>query len=174
MKKLTSIQPQQIERAIFLIRGFKVMLDRDLALLYGVSTSQFNKAVSRNLERFPADFMFQLTWPEFRNLMFQFGTSSWGGSRKLPRVFTEQGIAMLSGTLRSQRAIKMNIHIMRAFVKLREFLSTHKELAQKLVELEGKIGGHDAVIRNIIIAIRKIMKKPSPPPKPKGPIGFQP
>lgn len=174
MKKLTVfISIGQIERAIFFIRGCKVMLDRDLALLYGVSTSQLNKAVSRNLNRFPTDFMFQLSETESRNLMFQIGTSSWGGSRKLPRVFTEQGVAMLSGILRSKRAVQMNIRIMRAFVKLRDFLSTHKELAQKLMDLEGKIGKHDSAIRNIILAIRKMTRTTTPSAaKPKGPIGF--
>ena len=149
------------------------MLDKDLAILYGVSTSQFNKAVMRNSDRFPEDFMFQLSKEEYRNLMFHFGTSSWGGVRKLPRVFTEQGVAMLSGVLRSKRAVQMNVRIMRAFVKLREFLSTNKELARKLFELEQRLGGHDEAIRDIVVAIRKMMKPPVPK-KSKGPIGFHP
>lgn len=147
------------------------MLDKDLSALYGVSTSQLNKAVSRNVDRFPEDFMFQLNREEYGNLMFHFGTSSWGGGRKRPRVFTEQGVAMLSGVLRSRRAVQMNIRIMRAFVKLREFLSTNKELARKLVELEQRLGGHDEAIRDIIGAIREMMNPPIPK-KPKGPIGF--
>ena len=173
MKKLTSsVTTEQIERAIFLIRGQRVLLDKDLSILYGVSTGQLNQAVSRNLDRFPADFMFQLTKEEHKNLISQIGTSSWGGVRKRSRVFSEQGVAMLSGVLRSKRAVQMNIRIMRAFVKFREFLSTHKEFAQKLVELERKIGKHDESIRNIIAALRQMMTPPSP--KPKGPIGFQP
>lgn len=173
MKKIASVIPdQRIERAILLIRGLKVMLDKDLAMLYEVSTSQLNKAVTRNQERFPPDFMFQLTPEEHRNLMFHFGISSWGGVRKRPRVFTEQGVAMLSGVLRSKRAVQMNVRIMRAFVKLREFLSTNKELARKLVSLERRLGGHDEAIRDIIAAIREMMAPV--PKKPKGPIGFQP
>jgi hypothetical protein len=174
MKKRISLIPNEhIERAILLIRGHKVMLDKDLAILYGVSTSQLNKAVIRNLDRFPVDFMFQLGKEEHRNLMFHFGTSSWGGARKRPRVFTEQGVAMLSGVLRSKRAAQMNVRIMRAFVKLREFLSTNKELAQKLVDLEQRLGGHDEAIRDIITAIREMMNPPIHK-KPKGSIGFHP
>src|SRR3972149_4807704 len=112
-----------IEQAIFLIRGQKVMLDVDLAKLYGVTTFNLNKAVKRNLDRFPEDFMFQLNYQEVRNLIFQFGISSWGGTRKLPRAFTEQGVAMLSSVLKSKRAIQVNIQIMRAFIKLKEMLS---------------------------------------------------
>jgi hypothetical protein len=172
-KRISMIPNESIERAILLIRGHKVMLDKDLAILYGVSTSQLNKAVMRNADRFPDDFMFQLTRQEHQNLMFHFGTSSWGGARKLPRLFTEQGVAMLSGVLRSRRAVLMNIRIMRAFVKLREFLSTNKELARKLVELEQRLGGHDESIRNIIVTIREMMNLPVHK-KPKGPIGFHP
>ena len=106
---------ERIEKALLIIRGEKVLLDKDLALLYGVSTSVLNKAVTRNIERFPEDFMFQLTREEFDNLKFHFGTSSWGGTRKLPRAFTEQGVAMLSSVLNSKRAIEVNILIMRAF-----------------------------------------------------------
>jgi hypothetical protein len=129
-----------IQRSIRLIRGQKVLLDRDLAVLYGVPTKQLNKAISRNPDRFPDDFMFQLTKEEVENLRFQFGTSSWGGHRYQPYAFTEQGVAMLSSVLRSKRAVRMNIRIMRAFVQLREILSTHKELAHKLAELERRIG----------------------------------
>ena len=107
---------------IFLIREKKVMLDKDLASLYGVSTGNLNKAVKRNLKRFPDDFMFRLTDNELENLKFQFGTSSWGGTRSLPFAFTEQGVAMLSGVLNSDRAILVNIQIMRIFTKVREML----------------------------------------------------
>jgi len=109
------IPAERIESAILVIRGEKVLLDKDLALLYGVSTSVLNKAVTRNIDRFPPDFMFQLRREEFDNLKFHFGTSSWGGARKLPRAFTEQGVAMLSGVLTSKRAVRVNIEIMRAF-----------------------------------------------------------
>lgn len=147
--------PQEvIESKIYLIRGRKIMLDRDLAKLYGVMTFNLNKAVNRNLDRFPEDFMFQLSKREAKNLIFQFGISSWGGVRKLPYVFTEQGVAMLSSVLRSKRAIQVNIAIMRTFVKLKVILSTHKELSRKLNELERKIEKHDVDIQSVFEAIR--------------------
>ena len=121
-----------IENKIYLIRWQKVMLDKDLAELYGVSTSVLNKAVTRNRDRFPPDFMLQLTREEFSNLKCHFGTSSWGGTRKLPRAITEQGVAMLASVLRSKRAVQVNIQIMRAFVRLRQLLSTHADLAKSL------------------------------------------
>ncbi len=134
------IPSQSIEEKIFLIRGQRVMLDRDLALLYGVTTFNLNKAVKRNLDRFPPGFMFQLTVAETENLRFHLGISSsgHGGRRYLPYAFTEQGVAMLSGILRSPRAVQVNVAIMRAFVRLRETLSLHKELAHKLADLERK------------------------------------
>ena len=153
---------ERIEQTILLLRGHKIILDRDLAAMYGVSTRDLNKAVSRNLDRFPDDFMVQLTRAEFNDLKFQFGTSSWGGTRKLPRAFTEQGIAMLSSVLRSKRAIHVNIAIMRAFVKLREFAASHKTLATKLEQLERKVGGHDGQIRSLFDAIRQLMEPPTP------------
>ena len=127
-----SVPAERIERVILLIRCHKVILDKDLAAMYGVATRDLNKAVSRNIERFPDDFMIQLTRSEFNNLKYQFGTSSWGGARKLPKAFTEQGIAMLSGILRSKWAIQVNITIMRAFVRLRQWAVTHKQMAAKL------------------------------------------
>ena len=136
------------------------MIDKDLASLYGVETRNLNKAVNRNIERFPEDFMFQLSKEELENLMFHFGTSSWGGTRKLPYVFTEQGVAMLSCVLRSKRAVKVNIQIMRAFVRLRQILSVHKEFEMKLRELEGKLEEHDADIHDIFEAIRQLMGIP--------------
>jgi hypothetical protein len=164
MNEKTSLVPmQRIERCILMIRGEKVMLDRDLAVLYGVSTGNLNKAVSRNLDRFPQDFMFELTEDEFENLKFHFGTSSWGGTRKLPRAFTEQGVAMLSGILRSRRAVFVNVEIMRTFVRLRRILSTHKELALKLQEMEKK---YDAQFKVVFEAIRQLML-PSEPEPPK-------
>lgn len=158
-----------IENKILIIRGQKVMLDKDLAILYGVETFNLNKAVNRNLTRFPSDFMFQLTRDEFNNLIFQFGISSWGGTRKLPYAFTEQGVAMLSSVLRSERAVQVNIQIMRAFVKLREIISTHKELAQKLKELELKVESHDENITAIFEAINQLLAVEE---KPKRKIGF--
>lgn len=114
------------------------MLDKDLAELYGVQTKAFNRAVKRNQARFPPDFMFQLTAKEFANLRFQIGTSSWGGRRYRPYAFTEQGVAMLSSVLNSERAVRVNIEIMRAFVRLRQLLSSHADLAKKLEALEGR------------------------------------
>ena len=152
---------ERIEQTILVIRGHKVILDRDLAAMYGVSTRDLNKAVSRNLDRFPDDFVLQLTRLEFNNLKSQFGTSSWGGTRKVPRAFTEQGIAMLSSVLRSKRAIQVNIAIMRAFVTLREFAVGHKALATKLEQLERKVGGHDGQIRSLFDAIRQLMEPPA-------------
>ncbi len=129
--KQLPIPVERIEKAILLIRGEKVLLDKDLAVLYGVSTSVLNKAVTRNIDRFPSDFMFQLTRKEFSDLKFHFGTSSWGGTRKLPRAFTEQGVAMLSGVLKSKRAVRVNVEIMRAFVKLRRMLASNDRTCQK-------------------------------------------
>jgi hypothetical protein len=137
-----------------------------LKILYQVPTRNLNKAVNRNLDRFPEDFMFQLTREEFNNLKFHFGTSSWGGTRKLPHVFTEQGVAMLSSVLRSKRAVAVNIEIMRAFVRLREMLSSHAELASKLEELEKK---YDAQFKIVFEAIRQLMAPKEVPKK----IGFQ-
>ncbi|MEO6785367.1 MAG: ORF6N domain-containing protein [Chthoniobacteraceae bacterium] len=164
------IQPEQIEQAILLIRGQRVMLDRDLAALYGVTTGNLNKAVQRNPDRFPADFMFQLTTEEAENLRFQFGSLKHGQHFKyLPRVFTQEGVAMLSSVLRSPRAVQVNIAIMRVFVRLREALAMHKELARKLSELERKIEGHDTGIRTLFDAIRQLT---TPPVKPRREIGF--
>ncbi|MGL3710912.1 ORF6N domain-containing protein [Leptospirillum ferriphilum] len=170
MPKSDSLIPvESITSRIFLIRGQKVMLDSDLAELYGVTTSALNQAVKRNTDRFPPDFMFQMTDPEFSNLKSQFVTSSWGGRRKLPLVFTEQGVSMLSSVLHSERAIQVNIAIMRAFVQIREMLSTHKELAYKLEELERKVGIHDQTIVQLIEAIRQLME---PPAEKRKKIGF--
>jgi len=161
------ISAEVVATKILLVRGKKVMLDSDLAELYGVKTKELNQAVQRNLERFPEDFMYQLTRQEVINLKSQIVTSSWGGVRKLPRVFTEQGVAMLSGLLNSKRAIHVNIAIMRAFVKLRQVLLTHKELAQKLEELERKYQLHESDIQVIFEAINKLLEPPPEPPKPR-------
>jgi hypothetical protein len=166
------IPVEQIEHAILLIRGQKVMLDADLAGLYGVTVGRLNEAVKRNRDRFPADFMFQLAESEFANLKSQIAISSfgWGGRRHPPYAFTEQGVAMLSSVLKSKRAVQVNIAIMRAFVKLREMLSAHTELRQKLAELERKLEGHDGQIRSLFNAIRQLMVPPHPKPRK---IGFR-
>ena len=170
MKSL--IPADMLERKIRFIRGHRIMLDRDLAVLYGVGTRDLNKAVSRNPERFPEDFVLQLDKKEFENLMFQSGTSSWGGTRKMPYAFTEHGILMLSSVLKSSRAIQVNIQIMRAFVKLRELLSTHKDLARKLEALEKK---YDAQFKSVFDAIRMLMTTPpDTDPGPKAVPGFKP
>ena len=168
MTSSLDIPPERIERRILLVRGQRVMLDEDLAELYHVETKVLNRAVRRNLSRFPADFMFPLTTAEFRDLRFQFGTSSrWGGRRYIPMAFTEQGVAMLSSVLRGERAVQVNIAIMRAFVKLREMLSSNRDLARRLNKLEKK---YDARFRVVFDAIRELMK---PPEKPKSRIGFR-
>jgi hypothetical protein len=130
------VTPGLVEQKIHVIRGQKVMIDEDLAQLYDVETKQLNRAVQRNIDRFPDDFMFQLTKEEYQNLKYQFGTSSWGGKRKPAYAFTELGVAMLSSVLNSDRAVQVNIYIMRAFVKLREIMATNKEVAQKIEKLE--------------------------------------
>jgi hypothetical protein len=164
------VSGEEIEHVILLIRGQKVMLDRDLARLYDVETKALNRAVQRNLDRFPADFMFQLAEEEYDSLRFQFGTLKRGQhSKYLPFVFTQEGVAMLSGVLRSPRAVQVNIAIMRAFVRLRETLSLHKELAHKLADLERKIENHDENIRSLFDAIRQLM---TPPETPHREIGF--
>ena len=143
------------------------MLDADLADLYGVETKALNRAVRRNVGRFPDDFMFQLTFDEAENLKCQFGTSRWGGRRYQPYAFTEQGVAMLSSVLRSERAVRVNIEIMRAFVQLRQMLASHADLARKLVALEKK---YDAQFKIVFDAIRELMTPPEPPRKRR--IGF--
>jgi hypothetical protein len=174
------IPAERIDRSILLIRSHKVMLDADLAELYGVETKALNRAVKRNLNRFPEDFMFQLTADEFENLKYHIGTSNlksqfaisssgWGGRRHPPYVFTEQGVAMLSSVLRSKRAVRVNIEIVRAFVRLCRILSSHKDLARKLEELERKVGAHDQQIQAVFQAIRQLMA-PQEPKKRK--IGF--
>ena len=149
----TFISHESIERKIYIIRGKKVMFDRDLAALYGVTTGNLNKAVARNLERFPEDFMFQLSPPEFKNLIFHFGTSSWGGTRKRPRVFTDYGILILSSVLKSRRAVQVNIQIMRTFIKLKEYILSHKDLQRKIEELEKK---YDAQFSSVFQAINEL------------------
>jgi len=161
----------QIEQRILIIRGQRVMLDADLAELYGVETKQLVRAIKRNISRFPPDFMLQLSKDDFENLRRHFGTSSqWGGRRYPPYAFTEQGVAMLSSVLRSKRAIQVNIEIMRAFVRLRRILASHAGLARKLDILEKK---YDAQFRVVFDAIRQLSSPPeSEPEPPKKRIGF--
>lgn len=174
------VQAERIEGAILLLRGQRVLLDSDLAVFYGVETKALVRAAKRNIERFPADFMFQLTKGEFdelrcqtgtSSLRSQAGTSSWGGRRYRPYAFTEQGVAMLSSVLRSKRAVRVNVEIMRAFVRLRRVLAVNAELARRLDELEARVGRHDEQFIAVIQAIRELME---PPPGPKkGRIGFR-
>jgi hypothetical protein len=154
------VSKHTIEQKIYLIRGQKVMLDKDLAELYGIETKVLKQAVKRNIKRFPADFMFVLIEHEFNNLRSQFVTSSWGGMRYVPMALTEQGVAMLSSVLNSDRAIQVNIQIMRVITQLRQMLATNKELAHKLHELEQKFVQHDGEIAAIFEAIRQLLAPP--------------
>jgi hypothetical protein len=189
LKPGTDLQPvipiANIEHRILLIRGQRVILASDLAAMYGVAVRQLNQAVARNAERFPDDFVFQLTKSEAialsrsqsvilndpENLKSQNVTSSWGGPRRaLPYAFTEHGVIMAANLLRSGQAVKVSVYVVRAFVKLREFLSTHRELASKLNELESKLQDHDQQIIALIDAIRSLMSEPKAKAKP--PIGY--
>jgi len=167
MSNLISVEI--IATKILEIRSKRGMLGSHLAKLYGVTVKRLNEQVKRNKKRFPDDFMYQLTRQEVANLKSHFATSGWGGVRKLPYVFTQEDVAMLSSVLNSERAIQVNILIMRAFVKLRELLLTHKELAIKLESLEKKYANHDEKIKKIFEAIRQLML---PPDEPKRRIGF--
>ncbi len=163
----TIVTLDQVERRIYSIRGYKVMLDSELAELYGVTTGRMNEQVRRNIDRFPDDFMFQLNDPEFKNLISQFATSSsrnYGGRRKLPLVFTEQGVAMLSSVLNSDRAVQVNIAIMRAFVNMRRLVATSDEISKKLTAIEKKLGDHDGHFKQVFAAIRA-MTAPEKQPK---------
>ncbi|HEY6364386.1 MAG TPA: ORF6N domain-containing protein [Candidatus Binatia bacterium] len=165
---MTNVLPRErIERSIILLRGHKVMLDRDLAELYGVEVKQLKRQVKRNQDRFPADFMFELSREEYNALRSQFGTFKRGEhSKYLPYAFTEQGVSMLSSVLRSTRAVQVNIEIMRAFVRLRELMATHKDLVRRLNEMEKK---YDSQFRVVFDAIRELM---TPPESKKRKIGF--
>jgi hypothetical protein len=167
-----SLSIQLIERRIYLIRGQKVMIDEDLAELYGESTKRLNQQVTRNRNRFPEDFMFQLTKNEAASLRLQFATSKKGrgGRRTLPYVFTEQGVAMLSSVLNSERAIEVNVAIMRAFVKLREMLETNEELNRKFAAVIRKLSTHDKYFKVVFDELRKLTQEPTPERKQ---IGFK-
>jgi hypothetical protein len=174
-KKQTAklIRAEQIERAIEVVRGQRVLLDFDLARLYGVLTKVLNQAVKRNPERFPSDFAFQLTQQEVTALKSQFVTSNVGrgGRRKLPWVFTEHGVAMLSSVLRSRTAARVNVEIMRAFVRLRRLLATPGELVEQITKLGETVQLHDDQIKGVVQVLRQMMERPAEPSK--GRIGFQ-
>jgi hypothetical protein len=160
MAKIIAIPDEAIIKKIYLIKGKKVMLDKDLAELYNVTTGNLNKAAKRNLKRFPVDFMFRLNAREYKNLIFQSGISSWGGTRTLPYVFTEQGVAMLSSVLNSDIAIEVNIRIIRIFTKLREMLLTHKDILLKLEQLEKQVSRNSEEIKLIFTALKSLLNPP--------------
>lgn len=166
------VAEQKILNKIYAIRGEKVMLDQDLADMYGVETKQLKRQVKRNIERFPKDFMFELTTKEFENLRSQIGTSSWGGTRYMPMAFTEQGVAMLSSILNSKTAIEVNIRIIRVFTKMREFALTHKEILLQLAKLEKEVKGNSKDIENIFMVLKELLEKESKP-TPRNKIGFK-
>ena len=177
MTKHIAISDERVINKIHIIRKQKVMLDKDLSELYDVTTGNLNKAVKRNLNRFPEDFMFQLTDKEFKDLIFHFGTSSqqsgrkgWGGTRKMPFAFTEQGVAMLSSVLNSERAVLVNIHIIRVFTRMREMLSTHKDVLLKLEQLERKVVRQDDDIKLIFDYLKELL---NPKTEPMRTIGFK-
>ena len=167
-----AIPDEIITSKIYLIREKKVMLDKDLAELYNVTTGVLNQAVKRNIARFPDDFMFQVTKGEFDNLISQFGTSSWGGRRKLPYAFTEQGVAMLSGVLHSERAITVNIQIMRVFTKVREILTDNLSVRLEIEEIKKHLVNHDKNIELVFSYLDELIEKHDNP-KPRKAIGFK-
>jgi len=157
MAKQSFIPDQVVISKIFLLRGSKVMIDTDLADLYKVETKQLKRAVKRNIVRFPRDFMFELKPAEIKNLRCQFGTSSWGGTRYRPLAFTEQGVAMLSSILGSNRAIQVNIHIIRVFTRMREMLLTNKDILLKLEQIERKVASNDGDIKVIFEYLKQLL-----------------
>ncbi len=174
------VAEQKILNRIYAIRGEKVMLDKDLAEMYGVETKQLKRQVKRNADRFPKDFMFVLTQKEFENLRSQIGTSSlpngkagWGGTRYAPMAFTEQGVAMLSSVLNSKTAIEVNIRIIRVFTKLREYALTHKEILLQLAKLEKEVKGNSKDIENIFLVLKELIEKQQKPIAPRNRIGFK-
>jgi phage regulator Rha-like protein len=170
-KQELDLAEEVIQQRIFIIRGQRVILDSDLARLYGITTKTFNRAVKRNALRFPSNFMFQLTRQELENLRYQFGTSSFahGGRRYLPYVFTEHGVAMLSAVLNSEKAIKMSIFIIQAFIKMRQLLLHGKDVDLRLLQLETTQEKQGEMIEDVLKIVRKLIDKPIKPP---GPIGF--
>jgi ORF6N domain len=166
------VAEQKILNKIYAIRGEKVMIDQDLAVMYNVDTKQLKRQVKRNIERFPKDFMFELTAKEFENLRSQIGTSSWGGTRYMPMAFTEQGVAMLSSVLTSKTAIEVNIRIIRVFTRLKEYALTHKEILLQLAKLEKEVKGNSKDIENIFMVLKELLEKDSKP-TPRNRIGFK-
>ena len=166
MQEESMLPQERIVNRIFLIRGRKVMLDRDLAMLYGVETKTLKRAVKRNLDRFPSDFLFELSKDEAKNLRYHFGTSSWGGTRYESYAFTEQGVAMLSSILRSKKAIQVNIQIVRTFIKIRQMLSTNRDLRLKVENMERN---YDQKFRIVFDAIKRMIASEE---KPKRILGF--
>jgi len=165
MTKNDAIPEEVILSKIYYIRGQKIMLDRDLAKLYEVSTGNLNKAVKRNIKRFPNDFMFQLTVDEFKNLIFQIGISNWGGTRKMPFAFTEQGVTMLSCILNSDISIEVNIRIIRIFIKMRELLLSHKDILLKLEQMERQVVQNSEEIQQIFNVLKELLSSPQEPRK---------
>lgn len=166
------VAEQKILNKIYVIRGQKVMFDDDLAEMYKVETRRLNEQVKRNIKRFPKDFMFVLTRKEFDNLMSQNATSSWGGRRKLPYAFTEQGVAMLSSILNSDTAIEVNIRIIRVFTRLRDYALTNKEILLQLSKLEKEVRGNSKDIENIFVVLKELIEK-NAKPAPRNKIGFK-
>ena len=171
MEKKEQLVHQTIENKIYVIRGQKVMIDNDLAELYGITTKVFNQAVKRNLERFPEDFMFQLTDNERKILRSQIVTSSWGGVRYLPNAFTEHGVLMLSSVLNSPRAIQVNIQIMRIFARIRQMLADNTELRLEIENIKKKVNNHDKNIEIVFSYLDEFLKKKEKPDSGKK-IGF--
>lgn len=171
MAKTIALVDDAIISKIYFVRRRKVMIDDDLAALYEVDTKQLKRQVRRNIDRFPKDFMFQLTRKEFGDLRSQFGTSSWGGTRYMPMAFTEQGVAMLSSVLSSDRAVKVNIQIIRIFTRMRELLLTHKDILLKLEQLEKQVVQNSLDIQVIFSALKELLSPPNPPLQR---IGFKP
>ena len=171
--KPLAIPDDVIMNKIYLIRGQKVMIDSDLSELYGVETRRLNEQVKRNISRFPEDFMFQLSEDEFDNLMSQIATSSWGGRRRLPYVFTEHGVLMLSSVLNTERSIKVNIQVMRIYVHIREMMMLHKDVLQHLDSLERRLNGHDNEIKVVFEYLKKFQQiESNQKDRPK--IGYKP
>lgn len=168
------VPDEMIMNQIYFIRGHKVMLDEDLAELYLVTTGNLNKAVARNIKRFPDDFMFRLTDEEFKNLLFQNGIASWGGRRQAPNAFTEQGMAMLSGVLSSDRAIAVNIQIMRIFTRIRQMLADNTDLRLEIEKIKTKLDNQDKNMEIVFRYLDELMEKQEQPNPPRKRIGFRP
>jgi len=169
-KQSMIVTTSEIVEKIYVVRGMKVMLDKDLAEMYGVETRVLNQAVQRNLSRFPFDFMFRLTEDEFKNLISQNVISSWGGIRKMPFAFTEQGVAMLSSVLRSERAIQVNIQIVRVYTRMRQLIVDNKDLWLKIEKIEQALTKKDEEVQAIFKVLKSLLVKEE---KPREPIGFK-